>query len=564
MAWCFHPAFWTGLVFLALAALVGVSFQWDAFVGTFVGYTGWTSVLGIMVSLGVAKVAHEFGHALAAHRHGCRVPQMGVAFMVMMPVLYTDTTDAWKLPSRKARMQIAAAGVATELMLAVVATWLWMALPDGAVRAGAFMLATTTWVLTLAVNLSPFMRFDGYYLLSDAVGIPNLHERAFALGRWKLRQVLLGWRDPAPEDLGPRTTGALIVFAYLTWIYRLLLFIGIALLVYHLFFKALGLLLLVVELSWFVVLPVGRELGHWWKGRSGHRWTRSSVSSAVGVVLFLLSICVPWPTGVRAPAVLGAEQAQWLYAPTTAQIQALNTAYGQTVAQGQLVVALTSPDLEQRMAAAQVRERSMQWKLAQQPLSAELQGLGPALRDQWEAAKAELSGHMALRDQLDVRTGLTGRVSQVSPGVHPGAWVHRGEPLVQVVSDSATRVEAYLVNQDIPRIQVGDVARFISGDWRQPAVTCQVAFWDRVALSHLDHAFLGSPHGGPVPASTNAQGLTVPLNAVFRVRLDRCAGTAVPVLQESLGVAVIGATGRSMLAGWVETAIGLWNRESGL
>ncbi|HEX5737819.1 MAG TPA: HlyD family efflux transporter periplasmic adaptor subunit [Hydrogenophaga sp.] len=564
MSWCFHPAFWQALVFLGLAALVGVSFQWDAFVGTFVAYAGWTSVLGILVSLGVAKVTHELGHALAAHRHGCRVPQMGVAFMVMMPVLYTDTTDAWKLPSRKARMQIAAAGMATELMLAVVATWAWMWLPEGPARAGAFMLATTTWVLTLVVNLSPFMRFDGYYLLSDALGITNLHERAFALGRWKLRRVLLGWSDPAPEDLSPRATGFLIVFAYLTWIYRLVLFLGIALLVYHLFFKALGLLLLAVELGWFVWMPVSRELKQWWQGRSAHRWTRSSILSTTGLLLGLLALCVPWPAGVRAPAVLGAEQSQWLYAPMAAQIKMLDVRYGDSVTQGQTVVALTSPDLEQRLAAAKVREQSMQWKLAQQPLHADLRGLGPALREQWAAAKAELTGQLALREQLEVRSGISGRVMKVSPGLQPGAWVRQGEPLVQVVAEGTTKIDAYVVNEDMPRIQVGDAARFVPEEWRLSVVNCQVASLDRVALPHLEHAFLGSPHGGSLPASVDAQGMTVPLHAVFRVRLDRCDGEATPALQEKPGVVVIGSTGRSVLGGWMGDAVDLWNRESGL
>lgn len=564
MAWCFHPVFWKTLVFLGLAALVGVSFQWDAFVGTFIGYAGWTSVIGILVSLGVAKLAHEMGHALAAHRHGCRVPQMGVAFMVMMPVLYTDTTDAWKLPSRKARMQIAAAGMATELMLAVVATWAWMWLPDGPVRAGVFMLATTTWVLTLVVNLSPFMRFDGYYLLSDAVGIANLHERAFALGRWKLRRVLLGWSDPAPEDLSPRATGLLIGFAYLTWIYRLVLFLGIALLVYHLFFKALGLLLLAVELAWFVWRPISQELKQWWQGRSSHRWTRSSMLSTTGLLLALLALCVPWPGGVRAPAVLGADQSQWLYAPMAAQIKSLDTRYGHSVTQGQTVVALASADLDQHLAAARVREQSMQWKLAQQPLNAHLRGLGPALREQWAAAKAELAGQLALSDQLEVRAGISGRVMKVSPGLQPGVWVRRGEPLVQVVAEGAARVDAYVVNEDMPRIQLGDAARFMPEDWRVPALNCQVASLDRVALSHLEHAFLGSPHGGSLPASVDAQGQTVPLHAVFQVRLDRCDGEATPALQEKPGVVAIGSTGRSVLEGWIEKAVDLWNRESGL
>jgi putative peptide zinc metalloprotease protein len=228
------------------------------------------------------------------------------------------------------------------------------------------------------------------------------------------------------------------------------------------------------------------------------------------------------------------------------------------------VVTLASPDLEHQLAAASAREQSMEWKLAQQPLHADLMGLGPALREQWAAAKAERSGQMALRDQLDVKAGIRGRVMKVAPGLQPGVWVRQGEPLVQVVAESATRIDAYVVNEDMPRIQVGDEARFLPEDWRLSAWNCQVAALDRVALSSLEHAFLGSPHGGPLPASVDAKGQTVPLHAVFRVRLDQCGGGDATVLQERPGVVVIGATGRSVAGGWIRRAVDLWNRESGL
>jgi putative peptide zinc metalloprotease protein len=288
------------------------------------------------------------------------------------------------------------------------------------------------------------------------------------------------------------------------------------------------------------------------------------VLSTAGLLLALLALCVPWPGGVLAPAVLGADQSQWLYAPMAAQIKSLDTRYGQYVSQGQTVVALTSPDLEQHLAAASVREQSMQWKLAQQPLNADLRGLGPALREQWAAAKAELTGQLALRDQLQVRAGISARVMKVSPGLEPGVWVRRGEPLVQVVAEDAARVDAYVVNEDMPRIQQGDAARFMPEDWRLPAVNCQVASLDRVALSHLEHAFLGSPHGGSLPAGVDAQGQTVPLHAVFRVRLDRCDGEATPAVQEKPGVVAIGSAGRSVVGGWFRKVVDLWNRESGL
>ena len=89
-------------------------------------------------------------------------------------------------------------------------------------------MATSTWVTTVLINLSPFMRYDGYYVLSDWLEMPNLHHRAFALARWWLREKLLGLGDPPPEELPPARMHFLVLFAFVTWLYRFSLFIGIA------------------------------------------------------------------------------------------------------------------------------------------------------------------------------------------------------------------------------------------------------------------------------------------------------------------------------------------------
>ena len=168
----------------------------------------------------------------------------------MMPVLYTDTSESWKLTRRADRFAIAGAGIAIELMLAAWTTLAWALTSDGALRSGLFLLASTTWMWTLAINASPFMRFDGYFLLSDLVGLPNLHERSFALARRQIHWLLFGYREPNPEPaLGRSAKRAMIAFALVTWIYRLIVFLGIALLVYNLFFKLLGIFLLMVEIG---------------------------------------------------------------------------------------------------------------------------------------------------------------------------------------------------------------------------------------------------------------------------------------------------------------------------
>lgn len=102
------------LTITGIVAILGVYLagrQWDHFMETMVTLFNWSSILLIAVTVAVVKILHEFGHALTAHRFGCRVPTMGLSFMVFWPILYTDTIDAWKLPSKAQRLKISGAGI---------------------------------------------------------------------------------------------------------------------------------------------------------------------------------------------------------------------------------------------------------------------------------------------------------------------------------------------------------------------------------------------------------------------------------------------------------------------
>src|SRR5262249_2613082 len=150
-------------------------------------------------------------------------------FLVLWPYLYTDVGETWKLSDRRKQFVIAAAGMAAELSLAIFSTLAWALAPEGALKSMLFVLASSTWLITLAINASPFMRFDGYFLLSDALDFPNLHERAGACARWWLRTTFFRLPETMPEPgLEPRQVRWLAAFALVTWAYRFTVFIGIA------------------------------------------------------------------------------------------------------------------------------------------------------------------------------------------------------------------------------------------------------------------------------------------------------------------------------------------------
>lgn len=565
--WAYQPAFWGGVALLWLLGGILSARRWDEFTHTFTSYGSWDGLLAVGVALSVAKVLHELGHAFTATRYGCRVPTMGVAFLVMWPVLYTDTNEAWKLRSRRQRLAIGAAGMLSELALASVALLLWHLLPDtpawGPVRSGAFLLATTTWLLTVAINASPFMRFDGYFLLSDALNMPNLHERSFALARWWLRERLFGWGLPTPETLPPARHAGLIVFALMTWLYRLLLFFGIALLVYHAFFKALGLALMAVELGWFIARPVWREMRVWWQAREAMRWNRASRRSALLAGLGLLALVWPWQGVVQAPAVLGALQAQAVYAPYASQLMSPLPAAGQSFQAGQPLLQLRSPELTVRLQQAQAIEQQLQWQLSQQAFDPQLMAAGAALRKRWESAAAEVAGLQAEIQRLTLQAPFDARVAESNEDARPGSWVPAGERLLMLVGPTGSKVDAYVDEAALASLSPGLPARFVPSALEQPSVQCRVERVDPVQLSQLDAPVLASVHGGDIAVQKAHDGRLLPLQPVFRVRLEHCDRTQ-PPLMELPGRAELQGERRSWLGrGW-RWAVALWQRESAL
>lgn len=561
-AWVFTPGFWWGLGGLALLGLTLVSRRWDEFTHTFSAYTGVSAMLGIGLSLGFAKVLHEMGHALTAYRFGCRVPAMGVAFLVLMPVLYTDTNDAWKLPSRRQRLLIGAAGMLAELMLAAVATLLWALLPDGPLRAGTFLLATTTWLATLAINASPFMRFDGYFLLVDWLGMPNLHQRAFALARWQMRRLLLGLDDPVPEHFPPSRQRGLILFAWATWLYRLVLFLSIALLVYHLFFKALGLFMLAVELGWFIVRPIAGELKVWWQRRAELRWQRETRRSAALLAALALFVAVPWQSDIASPAVLTALHSQGLYAPAPSVVQQVMVRPGQQVRAGQPLLRLQSSALEAQLTLAGAREQALAQQLAQQPFHPELQQLGPVLFKQWQAAAQQVEGLRRQANRLLLTAPFDGRVADVDESVVAGTVIAEGERLLDVIGPDGVKGEAFVDEAALAGLASGDEARFVPDSGERWAVHCRLGQIDRLNLPTLDQPLLASVYGGPIATEQRQQAL-VPLEAVFRVRLERCERQSAPT-RELAGVARLQGPWRSWLQRGVRRALVLFQREAGL
>ncbi len=566
-------AFFTARGFLvatALAAVTGlllVARSWDSFVHTLVDTFNLPGLAAYGVALVCVKLLHELGHAFTARHHGCRVPAMGVAFLVMWPMAYTDTTETWRLTDRYQRLQVACAGIATELVVAIWATLAWALLPEGALRGAMFALATTSWVATLVVNASPFMRFDGYFILCDLLDMPNLHERSFALARWTLREGLFALGASPPEHFSRRRQAALIAFAWATWLYRLVVFLGIAVLVYHFFTKLLGVFLFVVEIAWFVVLPIWRELKAWYRLRTQMvvrpASRRRALRVAVGALLLAALTAVPWPGRVMASGWLRPAQVWPLYAPAASQLQTLHHAEGARVPQGVTLLHLTSPALESRLEALSARTRNLGWQV-------DAAALLPEARQRWQVSQEELAtsqveqvGLHAQREQLTPSAPFEATVRDLDPDLHPGQWLPARERIATLVGEGPMVVETYLDEHAVKRVRPGDRGLFITDGLEGPTLHLTVQHVDADASRQLAHGMLTAPAGGDV-LTRERQGQRVPEHAVYRVvlRVDSPPGDLAG--RAWRGRVTIRAAGEPLAGRYLRQALTVLVREAGL
>jgi|APEBP8051073403_1049400.scaffolds.fasta_scaffold00761_5 putative peptide zinc metalloprotease protein len=546
---------WVVLALSGLGLLL-VFRQWDVFRRSVVDSISPEGLLGFASALVVAKTLHELGHALAATRFGVRVAHMGVAFVVMWPMLYTDVGESWKLKSRHQRLAVSSAGILTELALAGLATLGWALTDPGLLHTAFLYLATTSWGLSLALNLSPFMRFDGYFILSDLLDFPNLHERSSALARTALRRSLLGLDEAWSEKFTPRQRHLLIAFAFATWLYRLLIFLGIAVAVYLFFFKILGIFLFAVEIAWFVVLPIWRELKVWWERRAqiatGRRWR-----FALLVLLGLLLVAIPWKTEVKGYGLAHATRQQLVFSPIPAQISRISDSG--PVAAGALLAELDAPDIRLRGSRNEASLRALDAQLT--GLQAQERGIeqASATAGRLDEQLAEIRSTGEELDRLVLRAEFAGEWLDTDRQQQAGTWIGTRTPLGILVDPQGWQVDAYVEQHDVDRLKNGAAAIFYP-EHSLDALRGKVIGIDTTRVSRIGHPILTTRHGGPIALAPHSEELT-PAEPRFRVRI--ALDGPLPMPRETRGKVVIDGERRSPLAIATTGTLAVLIRESG-
>ena len=565
--WVFSKGMLTVVILSAITGLLLTIRQWDYFSSTLVHSLVTGDILPYAIALILSKSLHELGHALTAKHFGCRVPVMGVAILLLWPVLYTETSDVWKLPSRRQRLAVGAAGILAELALAALATLAWHFLDDGPLRNAAFFLASVTWIVTLAINLNPLMRFDGYYLLSDLLETVNLQSRSFAQGRWYLRELLFALQQPAPEPLPPPQQRVLILFAFTTWIYRFFLFLGIAIVVYQLFFKVLGIMLFLVEVYWLLMRPMITEISFWIRNllKPSHNHVSSinghSIITGVILLTFFTGLFLPWLHTLEAPAILRSVNHTHLFAPQAARLETALPKIGDSVEAGERLLQLHVPALKHQEALILREMELIRWQLSTSQQDKKIREQRQALQEQLSARYSEWLANQKEQSLLTITAPFAAVVVNRLPSVNPGDWIADGEALLSLVEPQEQIVEAFVAG-DHPGVIPHAEATFYPDNPSIPPLPCRLQTLDQVNIQRLTAPELASRYGGPILVREEGNQELIPRDAYFRLELS--PQTTPPPLQQIIpGIATISIPPESPASRLWQWITSMLLRESG-
>lgn len=448
---------------LGLLGLWMLSQQWGLFLnhGNRLLLSGNPFLLPI--TLAIVMTLHELGHAFQATLRGVRVSSVGFALMVFAPLLYTDVSDAWRLPNRRDRLFISLGGVLVDLWLAMIAVFIWAVAPDGFVRDASFLVATTSLFLSIFVNLNPLLRFDGYYVLSDLLGQDNLHPRAAKRAIEWVRRAFFGLQ-PDRTRVIDNDRGFMAAFGVAAYFYRLLIMVVIVALIYVLFGPVFGVIAAIAMISVSIVMPMITEAVYLLRN------IRRILSNPRGLITVAVMLggfaflATPLPRTLSAPAIMLAANQQSLFPPRQGQIVNVLVQDGDHVRTGQILAQMSSVQIDAELKASQLRIDLLELRLKRIAAHDQDRTLRTVLISQLEAENARKIGTERIRDQLTLRAPSTGLFVDASPELKPGAWIDRATFLGRVIAEDKSQVYAMAPEIYAPYILTTGPVRFYPSD----------------------------------------------------------------------------------------------------
>lgn len=442
-------------------------FHWSALTENIVDRVLATESLILLVATyPLVKALHELGHGYATKLQGGEVREMGLMFLVFVPVPYVDASAASAFRSKWRRALVGAAGILVELLLAMVALLVWVNSEPGLVRAFAFNVMLIGGVSTLIFNGNPLLRFDGYYVLADLIEIPNLGQRANRYVGYLIQKHLFGVAGAVSPVTARGEARWFLFYAVASFVYRMTVAATILLFVASNFF-VVGVVMAIWAALFMFVVPIAK-LGRFLLASPVLRGQRGRAVAVTGLALACLVAglgFVPIPTATVGEGVVWAGAETRVRGLTDGVVAEILARPGSQVVSGAPLLRLEDPLLPARVRVLEAEVIQLELRHAaavvQDPSEARV------VVEQLRQATAELALNRARAGDLIVRSPAEGLFILPDARDLPGRFLHSGDVVghVAVLADPLLRVvvpQASIdrVRQGTLRVDIRFVDRF--------------------------------------------------------------------------------------------------------
>ena len=493
------------------------------------------NLLVLWLAYPVVKALHELGHGFATRIWGGEVHEMGIMFLVFMPVPYVDASAASAFRDRRKRMLVGAAGIIVELFLASVALFVWLNVEPGIVRAIAYNVMLIGGVSTVLFNGNPLLRFDGYYVLADAVEIPNLGTRANRYFGYLFQRYLLKMEKAVSPVSARGERYWFVGYGVAAFLYRILIMTAIILFVAGKFF-VIGVLLALWAVIPLLLLPVWKALSFLLFNPQLHRRRARAIVVSVTLVSVLggLLFMVPVPLRSQAEGVVWLPEHSIIRAGADGFVQGLQANPGSLVSEGAPLIVTQDPFLTAELEILESRHDELRLEYRLERNNDRVRAR--ILKEEISALEEDLTRHRERIERLVIRSPANGRLVLPQAGDLPGQYLRQGQLVGYVLDRKSPTARVVVSQQDVSlvRQRTRDVEMRFAGSSR--AVLPASIQREVPGASHrLPAVALGSQGGGAIAVDPrDGQGVTT-FERVFQFDIS----IDVPQVPEYIGGRVL-------------------------
>ncbi|MCF6310863.1 MAG: hypothetical protein L3J39_00275 [Verrucomicrobiales bacterium] len=502
LIWSLSPlavVVWCGLLMYAGSQLL---LHWRPFMETTRQVALPSNWIFLLLSFVGLKLVHELWHGIAAKRYQAPVSEWGVRLLALIsPLTYIDATATWRLPDRSARMVVAAAGMYVEFFIAAIAVIVWVQTSPGAVNTMAYNVVFTASLVTLFFNGNPLMRFDGYYILSDWIQIPNLGSKGQQFVSWLGRKYLLGMEHQELSQSIKSRIVAIGIYGVLAAVWKVVIWVGIMIMVSGLF-KGAGLVLVVLAVITGLVGMIKKASKLVFAGDRGVRISYGKTFTRVGGIFALVAailIFVPVSPSPTLVAVVDQPGKALLRIDTDGFVRRVSVINGEAVQKGQLLASLENPikSLElQRLQLDAARSRL----ISRKHLEAGNIAAHQAEEENLASLEEGIGTLQEEVDSLEIIAPIDGVIHADRLESLQGHYLRTGTIVMSVLPSLPEQLLVLIPQQEIEafsRRQTENLSVKIRG--RHGTFRAQLERIERQAKVNLPRSLLSSSVGGPLP-----------------------------------------------------------------